>query len=367
MERLSILLGLMSLLIARPALGEDSGTYAWIVDGQSLASQLPDAWCCDGAISPCQSQGAGRVDGCSSIQDLTCSTACARRFRVLGGYEFGWLQPRFTENVAAVATWPSGNDAIAFDHSFETTPRVWTAVENSRCTGVRARYWDLRTNAPREVAFATVAPVSLTIVGGSGNLSRTAVANVSEVMTSTHRLEMRTIDLEGTQRIRYSRTETIASFGLRYLKMYQRTHAVATDGTGAVTELVCQDLDFDGFGPTASIEITRTLFCHDSMFRGLSFFADGRGSILFGKQVQEIVLVTGGGAGLAEDVYVHNDFLPTAELVGGLQWQWQPFACGLWSIRTGYRAESWFSAGGPVDSDSNLGLHGMILSIAARW
>ncbi len=79
------------------------------------------------------------------------------------------------------------------------------------------------------------------------------------------------------------------------------------------------------------------------------------------------VLVTGGGATLAEDRHAQDDFLPIAEVAGGLQFVAQPFGRALWTVRTGYRAESWFGTGGPVDSDSNLGLHGMQLSNAANW
>lgn len=296
MQRLTFLLGLMPLLVAASAVGQSPATFAWIVDGYSLANVSPETPCCDGTANP-QPRIGEMIDGCSSAQDLARWATFDRRFRVYGGYEFGWLQPRFTENVSVVVTRPSGDQAIAFDHPFEITPRVWVGLENSRCTGVRARFWNLRTDAPRQVTFASAgaAPLSLTIEGGSGNLSRTAVANPGDAMTSDHHLEMRTIDLEGTQRIRFSRTETLASFGLRYIKTHQRAHAVVTDGAGSLTELVCQDLDFDGFGPTASVEIKRVLFCDDSVFRGLSFFADVRGSILFGQQKQQIVLVTGGG------------------------------------------------------------------------
>jgi hypothetical protein len=45
----------------------------------------------------------------------------------------------------------------------------------------------------------------------------------------------------------------------------------------------------------------------------------------------------------------------------------QPFGPALWTLRTGYRAESWFGAGGPVETHSNIGLHGMVLSIEAKW
>lgn len=369
MERLIFLLGFMPLFVASSTLGQSSATLAWIVDGHSLSRPSTAVSGGDATVPNSDPRIAQMVDRCDPVHAGACSTGFKHPFRVYGGYEFGWLQPRFTENVSVVVTRPSGDRAIAFEHPFEITPRVWAGIENSRCTGVRARFWDLRTDAPTQVTFAAAgaAPLSLTIEGGSGNLRRTAVANAGDAMTSDHHLEMRTIDLEGTQRIRFARTEALMSFGLRYLKTRQRAHAVATDGTGSLTELVCQDLDFDGFGPTASIEINRALFCDDSVFRRLSFFADARGSILFGQQEQQLVLVTGGGASLAEDEYLHDDLLPTAELAGGLQWETRPLGCGLWAIRTGYRAESWFGVGGPVDTDSNLGLHGMILSVAASW
>ncbi len=186
-------------------------------------------------------------------------------------------------------------------------------------------------------------------------------------MTSDHELEMRTIDLEATHRTRYSCTEVLTSLGLRYAKTHQRVHAVATDGTGSLTELVCQDLYFDGFGPTVDAQLTRPLFGNHSVLCGLSCYANTRASLLFGTQRQEIVLVTAGGANLAEDVHQQYDFLPIGELVGGLQWAARPFGHGLWTIRTGYRAECWFGAGGPVGTDSNLALQGMVLSIAANY
>lgn len=365
-KRITILIGLVWLLLASSARGDSAASLAWIVDGYSVASQPPGNRSCDNAVHNTGPDVVKPLVRRGPMRRLL-RTTWGRPYRAQGGYEFAWLQPRFTENVAVVASWPSGNDAVAFDHAFENTSRVWAAIENSRCTGLRARFWELRMDAPRLVTFANTAPLSLTIQGGSGNLSRTAVANVGEVMTSDHRLEMRTIDLEGTQRHHFTRTETLASFGLRYVKTHQRAHAVATDGTGSLTELVCQDLDFHGFGPTAAVDVKRALFCGDSWLGELSFFADARGSILFGKQEQEIVLVTGGGAGLAEDRYQNDDFLPIAELAGGLQWQMRPLGRALWTLRTGYRAESWFTAGGPVDSDSSIGVHGVTLAIAARW
>ena len=91
------------------------------------------------------------------------------------------------------------------------------------------------------------------------------------------------------------------------------------------------------------------------------------GSILLGNREQEIVLVTGGGATLAEDTHAHDDVLPIGELLGGLQWMTRPGKRSIWYVRGGYRAETWFGTGGPVEADSNLGLHGMLLSIGAQW
>jgi hypothetical protein len=289
-------------------------------------------------------------------------------YRVSGAYEFGWLQPRFTENVSVVVSETSGDQAYAFEHPFQPTPRVWVGIENAKRAGLRARYWNLSTKAPTQVTFALAGatPVSLTLEGGGGNLSRTAVANTGDAMTSKHRIRMRTIDFEGTQRLQFERTEMLASFGLRYARMEQRAHAVATDGGGALTELVCQDLGFDGFGPTLSFEVVRCLRSGPVLGR-LSFYATGRGSIVFGTLEQQIVLVTAGGATVAEDQYEHESVLPIAELSGGLQLAVRPFGPGLWAVRAGYHAESWFNAGGPVETQSNIGLHGMLLSIEAAW
>lgn len=309
------------------------------------------------------------LDGCEPIEPLIRPRALGRFCHIAVGYEFGWLQPRFSNNVSVVAQQPTGNQAYAFDHAFEPSSRIWIGFENSRCNGMRTRYWYLDTDTPTQVTFATVgsSPLSLTIEGAGGNLSRTATANLGDAMTSDHHVEMRTIDIEGTHRYRFSRIEALGTFGLRYAKTHQRSHAVATDGTGALTELVCQDLDFEGFGPTVGAEMTRQLFVDRAFLCRFSCYANTRGSILFGTQEQEIVLVTGGGATLAEDAHVQDDFLSIAEVVGGLQFVAQPSGRVLWKIRTGYRAESWFGTGGPVDSDSNLGLHGMQLSIAAVW
>jgi hypothetical protein len=286
-----------------------------------------------------------------------------------GGYEFGWLQPRFAQNVSVVVQRPSGTEARAFDHSFDMSARVWVGVENARCNGIRASFWQFDGAAPNQVTFATAGatPLSLTIFGAAGNLNRTATANIGDAMTSDHELEMRTIDLEATHRYRFSCTEVLASLGLRYGKTHQRMHAVATNGAGFLTELVCQDLYFEGLGPTLGAQFTRRLFTCHPVLCGFSCFANTRASMLFGTQEQEIVLVTAGGAGLAEDEHVQNDFLPIGELVGGLQYAARPFGRGLWTVRTGYRAECWFGAGGPVDSDSNLALHGMLLSLSAQW
>ncbi|NND95793.1 MAG: hypothetical protein HKN47_00520 [Pirellulaceae bacterium] len=290
-----------------------------------------------------------------------------RRRRILGGHEFGWLKPRFSNNVSAVITRPSGREARSFDHDHELNSRVWLGVENNCCNGIRARYWYFDADSPTQVNFATAAnaPISLTIQGAGGNFSRTATANVGDAMTSNHHLEMRTIDLEATHRLPFARGDALAAFGLRYAKIHQRAHAVATDPGGSLTELVCQDLDFQGFGPTLSGEMTLQACRFDFARSALSCYAGARTSLLFGQQEQEIVLVTGGGTTLQEDLHVQDDFLPVIEMSGGLQWMACPRGRLVWIARSGYRAESWLSAGGPVDVDSNIAVSGIHLSVAA--
>jgi hypothetical protein len=373
MERLCCL-ALFSLLLATTAKGDDlqptsvAALFAGYSESLSSASGIPEP---TGEPLMASSDGmpSGMVDACGPACAELAMPVRRRWWHPYGGFEFGWLQPRFSDNVAALITRPAGNLVLPFDHDYELSPRVWVGLENGRCTGLRARYWDLDIDAPTLVTFPAVGatPVSLTVYSADGNLSRTATANVGDAMTSRHHLEMQTIDLEGTQRVDFGRTQLLGSFGLRYAETLQRSRGVVTDGTGAMTELVCQCVRWEGFGPTAALEITRQLFpCH-SILQRLSFFSDFRGSILLGENREQIVLVTGGGATLIEDIYEHDDVIPIAEMVGGLQLLTQPCGRACWTLRTGYRAETWFAAGGPVDSESNLGLHGMILSIAAWY
>jgi hypothetical protein len=372
MERFAVIIILLSCLANQWAQAQDIivPTPHLHQTGQPPTYFQPSEFSSNRGTSVARQPGcADVVEGCAPVQPVRSRHIFGRPYGVYGGYEFGWLQPRFSENVSVVVQRPSGNEARAFDHSFELSSRVWVGIENARCNGFRAGYWNLDTEAPTQVTFATAtaSPLSLTMIGAGGNLSRTATAILGDAMTSNHHLEMRTIDIEGTHRIRFSRTEVLGAFGLRYAKMHQRAHAVATDGTGTLTELVCQDVDFEGFGPTLAVDTTRRLFANHPFLCRLSCYTKARGSIVMGTQLQEIVLVTGGGATLAEDAHRQDDFLPIAEIAGGLQWAAQPLGPGLWTVRTGYRAESWFGTGGPVDADGNLGLHGMLLSIAANW
>ncbi len=371
MERLALLVLILSLGTAS-AQAQENVTFSSFLDA-TVANSASYAMPCDqGICNPgvCDSPRTfhNAIHGCDTPR-LGFLANFRQQHRIYAGYEFGWLQPRFTDNVAYVARRTMGDKIYAFDHPFELTPRIWIGIENSCCTGLRVSYWNLDTNGEKQVAFAVAGstPLSLTIEGADGHLSRTATANLGDAFTLRHSLELRTIDFEGTQRTRIGRNNVLGAFGLRYVKMHQRTKGVATDGTGSLTELVCQDLNFDGFGPTAAIAMTRCLFPGHRLLSRLSFWANGRGSILFGQQEQEIALVTGGGAGLANDRYVHDHFVPIGELAGGLQTSVRPFGRGLWTIRTGYRAESWFGAGGPIDTDSNIGLHGVVLSLIANW
>lgn len=363
--------GIASLIVPASKLqaGDASGnvSMASICDGYSFASwQLPAQTPATAQTLP-QAAIAARAEPAMERPVLTKRlNPVARRWRANAGFEFGWLQPRFSENVAAIVTRPTGNRVLAYDFEHELTPRVWVGIENCNRVGLRAGYWYFETDAPTGVYQATAgyAPISRTIVGASGGLSRTAVANVGDAMTTNHHLEAKTIELELTKRIVHRRGDWTTALGLQYAKVDQRSHAVATDGVGALTELVCQDILIDGFGPTLAAACNHRLFCCDGPLGGLGIYGHGRTSLLFGRTEQEIVLVTGGGAGLAEDDHQQDSFLPIISVGGGLRWMSQPRGFGSIELKTGYRGESWFSVGGPSDFDSNLGFHGVIFSIA---
>jgi hypothetical protein len=302
----------------------------------------------------------GAVAGCDDTvcADVDCESCYGCGF--YGGFALVWMRPRFDQNAALVIDPVPGNTVVPFSYDREITPRAWFGYQNAEGGGLRARFWDFDA-AAETVAYSptpAATPGFLFVYGASGNLERNAFADVGETMTSNHDLELTTIDLEATQSFHWHNMELLGGLGLRYAQMDQLSQAVVTDGVGALSELVRNEHSFEGVGPMISLEMVRPIFSdHFAIYGSL------RGSILLGDASQKITEVKNGGADVVTDVVQQDDILSIGEIELGIQYSRPWGESAVVFVRGGYEGQVWWGAGGPTDTDSNLGLDGISLSL----
>ena len=186
---------------------------------------------------------------------------------------------------------------------------------------------------------------------------RSAYADLGETLTSHHRLESEATDLELTQQFGFASMRLLAGAGVRIASMEQRFRAEVFNAGGGLEEVVTNDLDFDGAGPTVSLLAARSLAT--SCF---SVYGRMRGSLLIGETDQTIFEMKNAGVDQVADVARQREVLTVAELAIGVQYSRPLGSYAHWFLRSGYECQAWLDAGGPVDSDSTISLDGISLA-----
>ncbi|WP_236624743.1 hypothetical protein [Rhodopirellula sp. SWK7] len=305
--------------------------------------------------------GAGYGNACGPADVASMPTFGSGRFGnfapgFYGGFEFLWLRANFGQNVALIIDPPVGNTLVPFDYEHDLSPRAWLGWQSCRGTGVRFTYFSF-DDEPDPVSVTAVVgatPVFVNVFGAGSNLTRNANANAGETLTSQHELKLQTYDIEATQQFCFASTQAMFGLGVRVAEMNQLLRGDVHDGGGVLQEAVTNDLDFAGAGPTASLWLTRQIMC--SRF---SFYSNMRGAFLIGDTDQRIYEMKGAYTTELEDRAIHREILTNAECSVGLQFgQSLTPRCGCF-LRVGYEAQVWLDAGGPVNSDSSIGLDGV--------
>lgn len=287
-----------------------------------------------------------------------------RSGRYLGGFEFLWMRAHFDQNVALIIDPPVGNTSVPFDYDRDLTPRAWLGWESCRGGGVRATYFGLDSQAD-SVAVTAVAgatPVYVYVYGAGGNLSRNAQAQVGETLTSQHQLNLQAWDIEATQRIEWHSLRATLGVGVRIATMDQYLRGDVRDGAGMLQESVSNDLQWEGAGPTMSLQASRCI-----AGSRLSIYGGLRGSLLMAEADQKIYEMKGAFTTELEDAASQTELITALEMSIGLQWSQALGAHADWFARVGYEAQAWFDAGGPVDSHSTLALDGVSLALGLRY
>ncbi|MDA0768422.1 MAG: Lpg1974 family pore-forming outer membrane protein [Verrucomicrobia bacterium] len=136
--------------------------------------------------------------------------------------------------------------------------------------------------------------------------------------------EMSAIDLEVFDDFELGEWQGEISFGLRY----------------ATFEESMDETDFDGWGPTLGLEMTRQISGPFSLYAG------ARASLVYGDA--EI------GDGYGDTYDMDDSFVPIIELSGGIQYTFNAFGSCDSYIRLGLEAQNWQSISYGDNEDSSL-------------
>jgi hypothetical protein len=124
--------------------------------------------------------------------------------------------------------------------------------------------------------------------------------------------------------------------GLRYSNLEQTMLSRQTDGVAAGLADVSTQIDFEGFGLTGGLDLTRY-----SCETGLFIYGKGMTSLLAGDWKANYVANNQVGGGNAANTY--EDFHATPILEGEVGLGWQS-ATGCVKLQSGYMMSGWYSA-----------------------
>ncbi|MEZ6048823.1 MAG: Lpg1974 family pore-forming outer membrane protein [Planctomycetaceae bacterium] len=311
-----------------------------------------DAYC--GATTDVCSTDYCGTGGCCGTTDCCKSSYYA-------GVEFLWLQPNFQENVCIVLDPPpSDNIVMPCDYDYEFSPRAWFGWESCDGYGFRFSYWEFDHDLAYGELYVDVNQLAfIEVTEANGQLHRNAFAGPGETLVATHEMSLQTADFEFTSRHKFCKHDILVGAGLRYAQMDQHMTGTAYSAGWVVDELVDHKHGFEGFGPTVSLFWNRPF---DSC-GGLSVYSRARASILFGDAYQNVYEVKNAGANVGYDTYSGDESLAIGELGLGLQYtmmmgcDWELFCRG------GYEAQLWWDAGGPLNTQGDMALHGLTLAL----
>ena len=279
-----------------------------------------------------------------------CDVSCepcepCRSSGLYAGYALVFAKPHLKESFRATTlSLLSGTmDLVPFSHGYDSSSRTWLGYVGPSGLGFRARYWQYdndgnplllqsdHTTLHGAHAVTVIFPAQILTI------------DPGEILSISNGLEVHTVDLEGTQRVQVGCMSVVVGGGLRYASLEQRFTAAITDG-GLPEQQLATSRRFEGWGPTASVEMERPLGgC------GLALVGGMHGSLLFGsKQMRRVansipatvppIIVLGNA----------DEVVGCAELEIGLQWSRQLENGADLFLRGTYEAQLWTDAGAPT-------------------
>lgn len=244
-----------------------------------------------------------------------------------GGAGFYLLQPYFQNNPAYTIFTQTTTDAVLdptnpitqtvaesarrvdVNHHMVVAPLFWLGYLNEDGFGARVRGWGFQEGTSQTVSLPPFSGVfrvggrgGQTVVVASGTLATVSSATplglqaFGDTLSAQHGPEATTLnvttkllvqvgELELLQRFRSANWSILMAGGARYVRLNQTYNAYDAQSTSAAElRTLSSSYNFDGLGPTVSVELRRPIA--DS---GLTVFGQFRGSVVFGAADQNAV------------------------------------------------------------------------------
>jgi hypothetical protein len=273
------------------------------------------------------------------------------------GFSLVFAKPYYKESFEAttISLATGTMDLVPFSQDFNATPRIWAGYVGPNGLGVRATYWQFShdgnpltiTPDPFSVAAAQVVSVifpATIIAGGQG-----------QVLQTTSNLRLDTFDLEGTQQFSLGMMSMVASGGIRYALLEQKSEAMVLDG-GRPQQVLSWSRRFEGIGPTIGLDIRRPVGDW-----GFALVGGGRGALLFGHKNIDRFLMSGSESELPFlRLTGADEVVGCGQLELGVEWERQLEHGGFLFVRGTWEGQLWTDAGAPTLTF--LGFQGIGLS-----
>jgi hypothetical protein len=262
-------------------------------------------------------QAPTMMESVSGVCQESCEPCCPRGGWV-GGAGVYVIKPHWTTNPAYAATNILGGVSVDtqtdFPYSYYATPLVWFGYVGENGLGARTRFWlfDQSSTVPayHNDFGAFVLPAAPL------NDFNSSIA-IGDVLTFNSGLNVDVADFELTQTFQAGALTGQLFAGGRYARIEQTYHYVKTP-LNAPDDIINSRHTFNGFGPSVGAEVRRSI-----QGSGISLYANGRGSLLFGKssQVASSILGLANGGFFRSGSYANWDVIPTVETELGILWQ----------------------------------------------
>ncbi|MBL4644889.1 MAG: hypothetical protein JKY99_00335 [Rhizobiales bacterium] len=253
---------------------------------------------------------------------------------VIVGAKALYLTPYFERDVlgADEATGgPSNVEVLSFDWDGQGAYRIWGGYETASGFGFTIGHMGL--NASTDFSQVEGAGRSLRVLFDPFD-DDVQIGNVDGTLNVQNTLNLKVIDLDVWQKVKFSRMMLRYGAGLRYASFDRSFRATETGGS----EFVNFDHSFKGMGPSLGYEV------EIPVAKGFSFYNSGRAALLFGEHKSNY---QGENTGFDAGSSQNTAMLPTLDAELGLQWQGHLGALpGELTVRAGVEAQAWINGGG---------------------